>query len=60
MQKRNHRANEYIHLVGKMLETAVDHCVKAAGHEIDTVTQKLLIKVSFNVIMLFKLKTILW
>lgn len=50
MQKRNHRANEYIHLVGKMLETAVDHCIKAAGHEIDTVTQKLLIKVSFNVI----------
>jgi len=32
-----------------MLETAVDHCIKAAGHEIDTTTQKLLMKVSFDI-----------
>ncbi|KAF0772053.1 vacuolar protein sorting-associated protein 16, partial [Aphis craccivora] len=43
-ERRNHRANEYIHLVNQMLETAVDHCIKAAGHEIDTSTQKLLMK----------------
>lgn len=45
-QRRNHRANEYIHLVNQMLENAVDHCIKAAGHEIDTSTQKLLMKVN--------------
>lgn len=31
-----------------MLETAVDHCIIAAGHEIDTSTQKLLMKVCFT------------
>ncbi|XP_050423280.1 vacuolar protein sorting-associated protein 16 homolog isoform X2 [Adelges cooleyi] len=43
-QKRNHRANEYIHLVHQMLETAVGNCIEAAGHEIDVTTQKVLIK----------------
>jgi hypothetical protein len=32
-----------------MLETAVDQCIKAAGHEIDPSTQKLLMKVSFYI-----------
>lgn len=32
-----------------MLGIAVDHCIEAAGHEIDTSTQKILIKVSFYI-----------
>ncbi|VVC33414.1 Hypothetical protein CINCED_3A023253 [Cinara cedri] len=43
-ERRNHRANEYIHLVSQQLGTAVNCCIEAAGHEIDTSTQKLLMK----------------
>ncbi|XP_050539842.1 vacuolar protein sorting-associated protein 16 homolog isoform X2 [Daktulosphaira vitifoliae] len=43
-QKRNHRANEYIHLVSNMLETAVNNCIEAASYEMDVSTQKVLIK----------------
>lgn len=32
-----------------MLESAVDLCIKAAGYEIDTSTQKLLMKVSYYI-----------
>lgn len=46
-----------------MLETAVDHCIKAAGHEIDSSTQKLLIRVNVCIIYFqltfFKLKFLL-
>jgi hypothetical protein len=46
LQKRSHRADEYIHLVKDQLAVAVKHCIEAAGYEFDTGNQKMLIRVS--------------
>jgi hypothetical protein len=44
-QKKSHRANEYLHLVKPQLSKAIKQCVEAAGHEFNTETQKMLMKV---------------
>ncbi|XP_026677997.1 vacuolar protein sorting-associated protein 16 homolog [Diaphorina citri] len=41
-QKRNHRANEYIHIVKPNLTLAVAQCIEAAGHEFNPSHQKML------------------
>jgi hypothetical protein len=46
LQKRSHRANEYICLVKQDLAKAVDQCIDAVGYEFDTEVQKMLIRVS--------------
>lgn len=46
LQKRSHRADEYIRLVKDHLEVAVKQCIEAAGYEFDTGNQKMLIRVS--------------
>jgi hypothetical protein len=46
IQKRSHRADEYIRLVKDHLEVAVRQCIEAAGYEFDTGNQKMLIRVS--------------
>uniref|UniRef100_A0A023F2B4 Vacuolar protein sorting-associated protein 16 homolog n=1 Tax=Triatoma infestans TaxID=30076 RepID=A0A023F2B4_TRIIF len=43
-QKKNHRANEYLHLVKPKLFLAVRQCIEAAGHEFKAETQKMLMK----------------
>ncbi|KAK9884938.1 hypothetical protein WA026_009174 [Henosepilachna vigintioctopunctata] len=43
-QKRSHRANEYILLVKKDLQVAVEQCIEAVGYEFDTDIQKKLIR----------------
>lgn len=42
LQKRNHRANEYIHIVKPNLTLAVAQCIEAAGHEFNPSHQKML------------------
>lgn len=46
LQKRSHRADEYIRLVKDHLEIAVKQCIDAAGYEFDTKNQTMLIRVS--------------
>jgi hypothetical protein len=46
LQKRSHRADEYIRLVKDHLEVAVKQCIEAAGYEFDTRNQMMLIRVS--------------
>jgi hypothetical protein len=46
LQKRSHRADEYIRLVKDRLEVAVEQCIEAAGYEFDTRNQTMLIRVS--------------
>jgi hypothetical protein len=48
LQKRSHRADEYIRLVKDHLEVAVKQCTEAAGYEFDTGNQKMLIRVSLK------------
>ncbi|CAH1401892.1 unnamed protein product [Nezara viridula] len=43
-KKKNHRSNEYLHIVKPKLFLAVQQCVEAAGHEFNTETQKMLIR----------------
>ncbi|KAG5894092.1 hypothetical protein JTB14_003948 [Gonioctena quinquepunctata] len=43
-QKGSHKANEYICLVKKDLQTAVYQCIEAVGYEFDTEVQKMLIR----------------
>ncbi|XKL65071.1 hypothetical protein PGB90_005157 [Kerria lacca] len=42
--KKNHRANEYIHLVKKELFSAINQCIEASSHELNTENQKMLIR----------------
>jgi hypothetical protein len=46
LQKRSHRADEYIRLVKDHLEVAVKQCIDAAGYEFETRNQMMLIRVS--------------
>lgn len=46
LQKRSHRADEYIRLVKDHLEVAVKQCIEAAGYEFETRNQMMLIRVS--------------
>jgi hypothetical protein len=50
LQKRSHRADEYIRLVKDHLELAVEQCIEAAGYEFDTRNQTMLIRVSAYVL----------
>lgn len=43
-QKRSHKANEYISLVKKDLEEAVNQCLDAVGYEFNTDIQKMIIR----------------
>lgn len=50
LQKRSHRADEYIRLVKDHLEVAVEQCIEAAGYEFETRNQMMLIRVSAYVL----------
>lgn len=50
LQKRSHRADEYIRLVKDHLEVAVKQCIEAAGYEFETRNQMMLIRVSAYVL----------
>jgi len=50
LQKRSHRADEYIRLVKDHLEVAVKQCIEAAGYEFETRNQMMLIRVSVYVL----------
>lgn len=42
--ERSHQADEYLSLIMDKINVAVDECIKAAGYEFDTETQKSLIR----------------
>lgn len=44
-QKGSQKADEYIRIIKDKLEIAVSQCIEAAGHEIDPVKQKPLLRV---------------
>ncbi|GFS12068.1 vacuolar protein sorting-associated protein 16-like protein [Elysia marginata] len=45
-QKRNQKADEYIRIIKEKLETAVNQCIQAAGHEIEPSKQRMLLRAS--------------
>ena len=45
MQKQHQKADEYLRMIKEKLDTAVNQCIQAAGHEFEAVKQKQLLRV---------------
>ncbi|RUS71261.1 hypothetical protein EGW08_020975 [Elysia chlorotica] len=43
-QKRNQKADEYVRMIKDRLDTAVNQCIQAAGHEIEPAKQRMLLR----------------
>ncbi|KAK3801136.1 hypothetical protein RRG08_029395 [Elysia crispata] len=43
-QKRNQKADEYVRMIKDKLDTAVNQCIQAAGHEIEPSKQRMLLR----------------
>ena len=45
VQKQHQKADEYLRMIKEKLDTAVNQCIQAAGHEFEPVKQKQLLRV---------------